>query len=105
MSHDPTWSVVPPKLPLKIPKFEGKIGEDPGEHIMNFHLWCSSNLLNLDSIHLILFQCTLTGPTTKWYIDLPGGTYTTFDELAPTFPNNFQLHVCYDIGTELFSTF
>ena len=52
VSHDSTWSVVPPKIPLDIPKFEGKSGEDPGEHITMFHLWFSLNLLNHDSIHL-----------------------------------------------------
>jgi hypothetical protein len=61
MSHDPTWPPVPTKLPLDIPKFEGKNGEDPGDHVTTFHLWCSSNSLNHDSIRLRLFQCTLIG--------------------------------------------
>ena len=42
VSHDLTWSFVPTKIPLEIPKFEGKSGEDPGEHVTTFHLWCSS---------------------------------------------------------------
>ena len=37
MSHDPVWMIVPTKLPLNIPKFEGKAGEDPGEHVTTFH--------------------------------------------------------------------
>ena len=49
VSHDLTWSIVPAKLPLNIPKFEGKSGEDPREHVTNFHLWSSSNSLNHDS--------------------------------------------------------
>ena len=73
VSHNLAWSVVPTKLPLDIPKFEGNSGEDPGEHAMTFDLWCSSNSLNDDSISLRLFQCTLMGPTMKWYIELPGG--------------------------------
>ena len=52
VAHDLMWSVVPTKLPSDIPKFEGKNGEDPGEHITTFHLWCSSNSLNHDSINL-----------------------------------------------------
>ena len=32
VSHDPMWSVVPAKLPLDIPKFEGKNGKDPREN-------------------------------------------------------------------------
>ena len=46
VSHDLMCMIVPAKLPLDIPKFEGKSGEDPGEHVMTFHLWCSSNSLN-----------------------------------------------------------
>jgi hypothetical protein len=39
--NDPTWSVMPTKLPLDIPNFEGKVGDDLAEHVMTFHLWCS----------------------------------------------------------------
>jgi hypothetical protein len=74
--HDPTWPPVPTKIPLDISKFKGKTGEDPGDHITTFHLWFSSNSLNYDSIHLRLFQHTLTGVATKWYIELLGGGRT-----------------------------
>jgi hypothetical protein len=50
--HDPTWPAMPTKLPLDIPKFEGKAGDDPANHVMNFHLWCSSNNIMDDSIRL-----------------------------------------------------
>ena len=75
ISHDPTWMVVSAKIPLEIPKFEGKSGEEPREHVNDFHLWCSSNSFNHDSIHIQLFQRNLTGPAMKWYIEFPGGTY------------------------------
>ena len=105
VSHDPTCPTVPTKLPSNIRKFERKDGEDPGEHVRTFHLWCSSNSLHNDSIHLRLFQCTLTGPAEKWYIELRGRNYTTFDYLSLTFLNHFQLPVCYEVGTKLLSTF
>ena len=105
VSHDPPWPVVPTKIPSDIPKFEGKYGEDPGEHVTTFHLWCSLNSLNDDSIHLRLFQCTLMGPTMKWYIELPGGTYHSFNDLSMTFINHFKIPVCYDAETKLFFTF
>jgi hypothetical protein len=54
--HDPTWPNMPTKLPSDIPKFEGKPGDDPANHVMTFHLWCSSNNIMDDSIHLRLFQ-------------------------------------------------
>jgi hypothetical protein len=78
VSHDPTWPPVPTKLPLDIPNFEGKNGEDPGDHVTTFHLWCSSNSLNHDSIRLRLFQHTLIGVVSQWYIELPKGIYGSF---------------------------
>lgn len=58
--HDPTWLTIPTKLPSDIPKFEGNLGEDPTNHVHSFHMWCSSNSITEDSIHLWLFQHTLT---------------------------------------------
>jgi hypothetical protein len=54
--HSPQWPVIPTKLPSDIPKFDDKVGEDPNNHVMTFHLWCSSNSLMDDSIRLRLFQ-------------------------------------------------
>jgi hypothetical protein len=54
--HSPQWTAIPTKLPSNIPKLDGKPGEDPNNHVMNFHLWCSSNFLMDDSIRLCLFQ-------------------------------------------------
>ena len=89
MSHDLAWPTVPTKIPSDIPMFEGKVGEDPSEHVTAFHLWCSSNSLHDDSICLRLFQCTLTGPVPKWYIELPRELYAMFDDLSMTFLNHF----------------
>ena len=89
VSHDPTWLNVPKKLPSEIPKFEGKAGEDPSEHVTTFHLLCSSNSLHDHSIRLRLFQCTLTGPVAKWYIELRREAYALFDDLDMTFLNHF----------------
>ena len=105
VSHDPAWPTVPNKLHSDIPKFKGKYGEDPSEHVTTFHLWCSSNSLHEDSIRLRLFQRTLTEPVVKWYIELPRGELVLFDDLTMTFLNHFQLPVRYDVGTDLLSTF
>jgi hypothetical protein len=91
MRHDPTWPPVPTKIPSDIPKFEGNTGEDPSDHITNFHLWCSSNSLNDDSIHLILFQHTLMGVGMKWYIEIPGGTYGKFNQMVLVLPHMVNL--------------
>jgi len=38
MLHDPKWPLIPMKLPSNIPKFEGKDGEYPTNHVMMFQL-------------------------------------------------------------------
>jgi hypothetical protein len=95
---DPTWTPVPTEIPSNISKFEGKNGKDLGDHVTTFHLWCSLNSLNIDSIRLRLFQCTLIGVTMKWYIKLLRGAYGTFSQMVLVFLNHFQLSVHYDVG-------
>ena len=80
--HQVFWPPMPTKLPLDIPKFEGKAGECPQNHIMTFHLWCLSNNIVDDSIRLRLLQCTLIGVVAKWYIELPQAKYLDFNSLA-----------------------
>ena len=50
--HNPLWPPIPTKIPLDIPKFDGKEREDPQNDIISFHLWCSSNNIVDDSILL-----------------------------------------------------
>jgi hypothetical protein len=103
--HDATWPAMPTKLPSDIPKFEGKAGDDPANHVMTFHLWCSSNSIMDDSIRLRLFQRTLTGPSAKWYVEEKSGSHTTFESLAKAFLTFFQLPIRHDNGLELLSNF
>ena len=92
---------MPTKLPSDIPKFEGKAGECPQNHIMTFHPWCSSNNIVDDSIRLRLFQCTLIGAVAKWYIELPQTKYPNFNSIAFMFLHYFQLPIRYDEGVEI----
>ena len=92
---------MPTKLPSDIPKFEGKAGECPQNHIMEFHLWCSSNNIIDDSIMLRLFQRTLTGAAAKWYIELSQDKYPYFNSIAFMFLQYFQLPIRYDEGVEI----
>jgi len=96
---------MPTKLPLDIPKFEGKAGDDPANHVMTFHLWFSSNNIMDDSVWLSLFQRTLTGPSTKWYVDEKSRSHVTFESLAKEFFTFFQLLIFHDNGLELLSEF
>ena len=103
--HKTFWPPMPTKLPSGIPKFEGKAEECPQNNIMTFHLWCSSNNIVDDSIRIRLFQCTLTGATAKWYIELPQAKYPDFNSPAFMFLQYFQLPVRYDEGVEILLSF
>ena len=104
INYLPFWPPMLNKLPSDIPKFEGKSGEDPSNHVMTYHLWCASNSISDDSIHLRLFQRTLIGLVVKWYIELPRATFYNFSQLATSFLTHFQLPVRYDNGTELLTS-
>jgi hypothetical protein len=58
-----------------------------------------------DSIRLRLFHHTLTGPSTKWYVDEKSGSHVTFESLAKTFLTFFQLPFHHENGIELLSEF
>ena len=84
---------MPNKFPSDILKFKGKSGEDPSNHVMTHHLWCASNSLVDDSIRLHIFQRTLIGLATKWYIELPHRSFNNFNVLDTAFLTHFQLLV------------
>ena len=104
ISQNLVWPVIPEKLPSDIPKFSGNPGEDPNNHVMTFHLWCSSNSLMDDSIRLRLFQRTLTCSATNWYIELPCDSFHNFNSLSMSFLMHFQLPIRYETGTELLTS-
>lgn len=105
VKHLPTWLAVPTKLPLNILKFERKAGEDPSNHVMLFHLCCSSNSLMDYSIRLRLFHWTLICLGAKRYIELPPSSFVDFGSLMITLLNPFQLSVSYETGMELLTSF
>jgi hypothetical protein len=96
---------MPTKLPSDIPKFEGKPGEDSGDHVTTFHLCFSSKSLRDNSVQLCLFQCTLIGGVTKWYIKLDHLRYSYFNDLEIVLLNHFQLPVRNDDEIELLANF
>jgi hypothetical protein len=102
--HSPVWPVILAKLPSDILKFDEKSSEDLNNHVMTFHLWCSSNSLMDDFVHLRLFQRTLTGSTTKWYIELPCASFHDFNSLAMSFLTHFRLPIRYETSTELLTS-
>ena len=54
-----------------------------------------------DSVQLRLFQRTLTGTATKWYIELQQHSFVDFGSLATVFLTHFQLPIHYEMGTDL----
>ena len=76
---------MPRKIPSDIPKFIGKLREDPKNDVMAFHCWCSSNSLMDNSICVHLFQRTLTSTAAKWYIELPSHFFVDYGTLAMAF--------------------
>jgi hypothetical protein len=103
--HNPSWPPMLTKFPMDIPNFEAKTNEDPGNHLTTFHLWCSSNSLKYESVQFQLFQRTLVGSVTKWYIQLDCSRYSSFGKLVMAFLNHFQLPVRYNAGTKLLTNF
>jgi hypothetical protein len=60
----------------------------------------------MDELHPIkVISCTLTSPSTKWYVDEKSGSHVTFKSLAKTFLTFFQLPILHDNGLELLSEF
>lgn len=103
--YSPLWPVIPHKLPSDIPKFSGNPREDLSNHVMTYHLWCSSNSLNDDSVRLHLFQRTLIGLAAKSYIELLRASFNNFTLLATIFLTHFQLPIRYETGTKLLTNF
>ena len=101
IQHYFAWPLVPVKIPIDIPMFDGKTGEDPANHITTYHLWCVSNSFLDDSIKLWLFPRTLTGSAAKLFTELPDASFFDFQSLAITFLTHFQLPIWYKTGTEL----
>jgi hypothetical protein len=99
--HSPFWSVIPAKLPSYIPMFDRQSGQDPNNHFMNFHLWCSSNSLMDDSIQLRLFQRTLTGSTAKWYIKFSRSLFNDFNTLSMDLLTHYQMLIWYETRTKI----
>ena len=89
IQHAPHWKPIPNKLPSDILKFDGKLGEDPKNHVMTFHCWCSSNSLMDHSIHLCLSQRTFTGMKSRWYIEFSSHFFIDYGPLAMAFFTHF----------------
>jgi len=57
-----------------------------------------------DSIRLRLFQRTLTRSVAKWYIKLPRGSFTDFNNLALAFITYFRFSIPYETNIEILTS-
>ena len=89
IQHHFAWPPVPVKIPTDIPKFDGKVEEDPANHITTYHLWCVSNSFMDDSIKLRLFPQTHINNTAKWLIELSIASFFDFQSLVIVFLMHF----------------
>ena len=102
--HHFAWPPIPVKIPMDIPKFDGKTGEDPTKHITTYHLRCIFNSFLDDFIRLRLFTRGLIGNAAKWFIELSSASFFDFQSLAIAFLTHFQLPIRYEMGTELLTS-
>lgn len=102
--HHFAWPSVPVKIPIDIPKFDGKNREDAANHITTYHLWCISNSFLDDLIKLWLFPRMLISNMVKWFIKLPSAALFDFQSLAIAFLTHFQLPIQYETGTKLLTS-
>jgi hypothetical protein len=93
IKHQPMWLTIPTELPSIIIPSLMETWEDPSMHVMTYHLWCSSKSLVDDNIRLRSFPRNLIGSATKWYIELPGASFSDFSSLAMSFLTHFQLPI------------
>jgi len=66
----------------------GGLDENPHEHIQNFVEICSPYSLkgiSEESVRLRLFPFSLMGEATKWLVDLPRNSITTWDKITVSF--------------------
>jgi hypothetical protein len=104
IQHASFWPDIPAKLPSDNLKFNGKPREDPNNHVITFHLWCSSNSLMDDSICLILFHTTITGVAAKWYIEFARKSFVDFNSRSMAFLTHFKLLIWYKSGTNILTS-
>jgi hypothetical protein len=57
-----------------------------------------------DSVRLHLSQRSLTGVVAKWYIELKGSYFKSFNDMDVVFFMHYQLPIQYEIGTEILTS-
>ena len=65
--------------PQVLPRFNGKVAEDPDEFLFKFDILCHSYDYVTDAQKLKLFPATLKDNALHWFMSLGGGTVTNWD--------------------------
>jgi hypothetical protein len=102
--HNPSWLSILAKIPFDIPKFCGKLREDPLMHILTYHIWHSSKYLMDNSIQSHIVQTNLIESVAKWYLELKGSSYNIFDALAMTLLMHLQFPISYETKIDILTS-
>jgi len=75
--------------------------EDPEAHITVFHTQMMVSG-GIDAMHCKLFMSTFSGTTLDWFVNLPNGHITSFDQFSTLFREQFIVNqapplVSYDL--------
>ena len=64
-----------------LPRFYGKVVEDPDEFLFEFDILCRNYDYVTDAQKLKLFPATLKDNALRWFMSLGGGTVTNWDAM------------------------
>ena len=67
--------------PSVLPRFHGKVVEDPNEFIFEFDILCHSYDYITDAQKLKPFPAILKDNALRWFMSLGGGTVTNWDRM------------------------
>jgi len=65
--------------------------EDPEAHITAFHTQMMLSVSS-DAMHCKLFMSTLSGTTLDWFVNLPDGHITSFDQFSTLFKEQYNIN-------------
>ena len=90
--------------PLVLPRFHGRMAEDPDEFLFEFDILCRSYDYVTNAQKLKLFPATLKDNTLRWFMSLGGGTvviadFTTLGESHIVWPSPIPLQNHYSLWT------
>lgn len=76
--------------PTSLPKFRGLISEDPDTFMFEFSIVYRTYDYAFDDQKMKLFPSTLKDATLRWFINLLGGSITTWPQIQQAFNEKYM---------------